>query len=104
MSNYDDTSVVGSERTEFNNSNPTNDRIAEAALNDQGEGEARMTKAKWLACFALGLSYTTAFQQGACLGAIVKSIDEALGEFKIASGKQEADALNRSHGILQLDD
>jgi hypothetical protein len=43
------------------------------------EGESGMTRAKWLACFALGLSYTTAFQQGACLGAIVKSIDEALG-------------------------
>jgi hypothetical protein len=48
--------------------------------NQHEEGEAGMTKAKWLACFALGLSYTTAFQQGACLGAIVKSIDEALGK------------------------
>jgi hypothetical protein len=43
--------------------------------------EPRMTKAKWLACIALGISYTTAFQQGATLGAIVKSIDEALGKF-----------------------
>jgi hypothetical protein len=41
--------------------------------------EPRMTKAKWLACIALGISYTTAFQQGATVGAIVKSIDEALG-------------------------
>lgn len=47
---------------------------------NDGEGETHMTKAKWLACFALGLSYTTSFQQGACLGSIVKSIDEALGE------------------------
>jgi hypothetical protein len=45
----------------------------------EDEGEIGMTRAKWLACLALGLSYTTAFQQGACLGAIVKSIDEALG-------------------------
>jgi len=51
----------------------------EVASSQEDEPEAHMTKAKWLACFALGLSYTTAFQQGACLGAIVKSIDEALG-------------------------
>jgi hypothetical protein len=48
-------------------------------IDPEDEGESGMTRAKWLACFALGLSYTTAFQQGACLGAIVKSIDEALG-------------------------
>jgi len=41
--------------------------------------EPRMTKAKWLACIALGISYTTAFQQGATLGAIIKSIDQVLG-------------------------
>jgi hypothetical protein len=44
-----------------------------------GDGELHMTKAKWLAILSLGLLYTTSFQQGACLGAIVKSIDEALG-------------------------
>jgi hypothetical protein len=33
--------------------------------NPNGAGEARMTRAKFLACLALGLSYTTAFQQGA---------------------------------------
>jgi hypothetical protein len=49
------------------------------AARAEDEGESHMTRAKWLACLALGLSYTTAFQQGACLGAIVKSIDEALG-------------------------
>jgi hypothetical protein len=48
-------------------------------IDPEDEGESGMTRAKWLACFALGLSYTTAFQQGACLSAIVKSIDEALG-------------------------
>ena len=41
--------------------------------------DTRMTRAKWLACIALGLAYTTAFQQGACLGSIVQSINEALG-------------------------
>ena len=44
------------------------------------EESTEMTRAKWLALIALGLSYTTAFQQGACIGAIVKSIDEALGK------------------------
>jgi hypothetical protein len=58
------------------------DNAAQAPENNidtEDEGESGMTRAKWLACLALGLSYTTAFQQGACLGAIVKSIDEALG-------------------------
>jgi hypothetical protein len=45
------------------------------------EDDSRMNKAKWLALFALGLSYMTAFQQSACIGAIVKSIDEALGKW-----------------------
>jgi hypothetical protein len=58
-----------------------NDDVVET--NSHEQGEAHMTKAKWLACFALGLSYTTAFQQGACLGAIVKSIDEALGSLHL---------------------
>lgn len=43
------------------------------------QGESRMTKAKWLACIALGLSYTTAFQQHACTATILKHIDDALG-------------------------
>src|ERR1700735_3839347 len=56
------------------------DKVDQAPDNNiEDGGESGMTKAKWLACLALGLSYTTAFQQGACLGAIVKSIDEALG-------------------------
>jgi hypothetical protein len=46
------------------------------------EDNSRMNKAKWLALFALGLSYMTAFQQSACIGAIVKSIDEALGRWQ----------------------
>ncbi|KAF2675335.1 MFS general substrate transporter [Microthyrium microscopicum] len=41
--------------------------------------DGRMTKAKWLACAALVLSYNTSFQQGATIGSIVKSIDEVLG-------------------------
>lgn len=32
------------------------------------EGEEGMTRAKWLALVALGIGYTTAFQQGACIG------------------------------------
>ncbi len=42
--------------------------------------EIRMTKAKWLACAALCISYTTAFQQNACTAAIVKHIDAELGK------------------------
>jgi hypothetical protein len=38
-----------------------------------------MTKAIWLACIALCLSYTTAFQQNSCTAAIVKHIDAELG-------------------------
>jgi hypothetical protein len=43
------------------------------------QGTSNMTKAKWLACIALGFSYTTAFQQNACTAAIVKHIDTELG-------------------------
>ena len=74
MAGHEDISPTGSDMIEVSK---LGDNGANA--DDQGEGEAKMTKAKWLACLALGLSYTTAFQQGACLGAIVKSIDEALG-------------------------
>jgi hypothetical protein len=38
-----------------------------------------MNKEKWLACVALCLSYTTAYQQNACTSAILKHIDEKLG-------------------------
>jgi hypothetical protein len=67
MANHDDKDSMGD--------------IDDTTPNNQGDGETRMTKAKWLACLALGLSYTSAVQQGACLGAIVKSIDEALGMY-----------------------
>jgi hypothetical protein len=56
-------------------------------LDAEDDGDTGMTRAKWLACFALGLSYTTAFQQGACLGAIVKSIDEALGVCHLSASR-----------------
>jgi hypothetical protein len=39
-----------------------------------------MTRAVWLACIALCLSYTTAFQQNSCTAAIVKHIDAELGK------------------------
>jgi hypothetical protein len=41
--------------------------------------QTTMNKEKWLACIALCLAYTTAFQQNSCTGAILKHIDEALG-------------------------
>lgn len=42
--------------------------------------ETRMTKAKWLACISLCISYSTAFQQNAVTAAIAKHIDDELGE------------------------
>jgi hypothetical protein len=68
---------------------------------DNGDGELHMTRAKWLAILSLALLYTTSFQQGACLGAIVKSIDEALGKslFQAKSGSDKT----RSQRLLQLD-
>jgi hypothetical protein len=45
----------------------------------QNASQQTMTKAVWLACIALGLSYTTSFQQNACTAAIVKHIDTELG-------------------------
>jgi hypothetical protein len=42
--------------------------------------ETSMNKAKWLACIALCLAYTTAYQQNACTAAILKHIDEELGK------------------------
>jgi hypothetical protein len=58
---------------------PSSDEAEVSPKDEEEYIEPRMTKAKWLACLALGISYTTAFQQGATVGAIVKSIDEALG-------------------------
>jgi hypothetical protein len=42
--------------------------------------DTSMNKAKWLACIALCLAYTTAYQQNACTAAILKHIDEELGK------------------------
>ena len=61
------------------------DQIEVAGTTDSSSEEAgpireRMTTRTWLAIFALGLTYMTAFQQGACTAAIVKSIDIALGQ------------------------
>jgi hypothetical protein len=53
--------------------------VADSTDDDQEQGPTRMTKAKWLACLALGLGYTTAFQQLACTGTILRHIDEELG-------------------------
>ncbi|TLD18252.1 Neutral ceramidase B [Venturia nashicola] len=46
---------------------------------ENGEQESSMNRTKWLACIALGLSYSTALQQHACTATIVKHIDAALG-------------------------
>jgi hypothetical protein len=61
---------------------PSEEADAAPVEDDEEYIEPRMTKAKWLACIALGISYTTAFQQGATVGAIIKSIDEALGTMR----------------------
>lgn len=50
--------------------------------NQGGENGSSMTRAKWLACAALALSYSTSFQQNACTATIVKHIDAALGKAK----------------------
>jgi hypothetical protein len=64
------------------NEMPSNEITEKAHIpEDEEYVEHRMTKAKWLACIALGISYTTAFQQGATVGAIIKSIDQVLGMF-----------------------
>jgi hypothetical protein len=55
---------------------------ADVSSNDEDEiarPQKTMTKAIWLACIALCLSYTTAFQQNSCTAAIVKHIDAELG-------------------------
>ncbi|KAE9992342.1 hypothetical protein EG327_009296 [Venturia inaequalis] len=41
--------------------------------------DTTMNRAKWLACIALCLTYTTSFQQNSCTAAILKRIDEKLG-------------------------
>jgi hypothetical protein len=47
---------------------------------DASESESnRMNATKWLACIALGMSYTTALQQQACTASIVRHIDIELG-------------------------
>lgn len=54
---------------------PSNDVQSDSS----GAAPTGMTKAKWLACIALGLGYTTTFQQLACTGTIVRHIDLELG-------------------------
>lgn len=59
------------------------DQIEVAGTTDASSEEEplqeRMTVKTWLAVGTLALTYMTAFQQGACTAAIVKSIDIALG-------------------------
>lgn len=60
---------------------PSNEDSNEKRVGSDSEEEApeKMTRAKWLACIALGLGYTTAFQQLACTGTILRPIDQELG-------------------------
>jgi len=69
----------------------------------RSQTEGHMTKEKWLACIALGLSYTTAFQQNACTAAIVKHIDEELGNANASISIHDWPDVNRSNPVLQLD-
>jgi hypothetical protein len=63
----------------------------------------RMNLTKWMACVALGLSYTTAIQQHSCTATIVKHIDIALGMLP-SFGVAILGADNcRSDVVLQLD-
>jgi len=57
----------------------TNDIRSSDEVGSRGT-EPTMNKAKWLACIALCLAYTTAYQQNACTSAILKQIDEKLGK------------------------
>ncbi|KIW02082.1 uncharacterized protein PV09_06575 [Verruconis gallopava] len=67
-----DVKKEGIEKVEHVNSNDASSDEAPAVKH-------KITTTQWLAIIALALSYMTAFQQGACTAAIVKSIDEALG-------------------------
>lgn len=65
---------------------PTVEQIDDASSGDEmtvQRTETTMNKAKWLACVALCLAYTTAYQQNACTSAILKHIDEKLGMCRV---------------------
>jgi hypothetical protein len=55
------------------------DNVSSSSVVTQQNSGTTMNKAKWLACLALCLAYTTAVQQNACTSAILKQIDEKLG-------------------------
>ena len=69
---------------------------------DLNVAESRMSLAKWMACLALGLSYTTAIQQHSCTATIVKHIDIALGNFKDENVWCTL-TQHRADDVLQLD-
>lgn len=72
---------------------------------EENQERAKMTLTKWLALVSLALSYMTAFQQGACSAAIIKSIDEALGRHIPMAGNtmliHDQDQLRTTIGCLQ---
>jgi hypothetical protein len=69
---------------------------------DFNAADSRMSFAKWMACFALGLSYTTAIQQHSCTATIVKHIDIALGNINNGNGRWSL-TMFRAYNVLQLD-
>lgn len=77
----------------------------ELSVSSDGPGEARMTKAKWLACIALGLGYTTAFQQHACTATIMRHINKEIGGSQRAErpGSKLTQLISRPNGSIQLD-
>lgn len=69
-----------------------------ASEEDFGRVDSRMSFAKWMACIALGLSYTTAIQQHSCTATIVKHIDIALGTVYGNVGRSLI--MDRAHHVL----
>jgi hypothetical protein len=51
----------------------------EGAANPLDRAPTSMSRTAWIACIALCVCYTTAFQQHMCTSSIVKHIDAALG-------------------------
>jgi hypothetical protein len=78
------------------------DHSSDSDVSPQEQPDSSMNKAKWLACIALCLAYTTAYQQNACTAAILKQIDEALGTFLAMDIGRETNDFRTNH-ILQLD-
>jgi hypothetical protein len=80
----------------------------DAASEPIDRAPTKMSSTAWIACIALCICYTTAFQQHMCTSSIVKHIDAALGmifttHFSFSIWFTDS-TLKRSHDLLQLDD